>query len=102
MRMYVIALTAHVCTIPVLAFRCINNAAPTFPSNFKHALENFDVNEDGMAARTCVHVIVCIHVCMYVWSQLRMYVCMYKCTYFAIFVINALDCVRWPCQFLIP
>ena len=65
MCIYVIALTAHVCTIPVLALRCINNAAPTFPSNFKHALENFDVNEDGMAARTCVHVIVCIHVCMY-------------------------------------
>lgn len=28
--------------------KCINNAAPTFPSNFKHALESFDVNEDGL------------------------------------------------------
>ena len=101
MRMYVIALTAQVCTIPVLALRCINNAAPTFPSNFKHALENFDVNEDGMAALTCVHVIVCIHVCT-VCMVATTHVCMYKCTYFAIFVINTLDCVRWPCQFSIP
>jgi len=31
-----------------LLCRCINNAAPTFPSNFKHALESFDVNEDGL------------------------------------------------------
>lgn len=28
--------------------RCINNAAPSFPSNFKRALEEFDVNEDGL------------------------------------------------------
>lgn len=28
--------------------KCINNAAPSFPSNFKRALEEFDVNEDGL------------------------------------------------------
>ena len=28
--------------------RCINNAAPAFPNNFKRALEEFDVNEDGL------------------------------------------------------
>jgi hypothetical protein len=28
--------------------RCINNASPAFPSNFKKALEEFDVNEDGL------------------------------------------------------
>ncbi len=26
----------------------MNNAAPTFPNNFKRALEDFDVNEDGL------------------------------------------------------
>jgi hypothetical protein len=30
------------------AHRCINNASPAFPSNFKKALEEFDVNEDGL------------------------------------------------------
>lgn len=29
-------------------YRCVNNAAPTFPANFKRALEEFDVNEDGL------------------------------------------------------
>lgn len=29
-------------------FRCINNASPAFPNNFKKALEEFDVNEDGL------------------------------------------------------
>ncbi len=29
-------------------FRTVNNAAPTFPGNFKSALEQFDVNEDGL------------------------------------------------------
>ena len=28
--------------------RSINNANPSFPSNFKRALEEFDVNEDGL------------------------------------------------------
>ncbi|RYG62973.1 EF-hand domain-containing protein [archaeon] len=28
--------------------KCINNAAPSFPNNFKKALEEFDVNEDGL------------------------------------------------------
>eukprot|EP01031_Cornospumella_fuschlensis_P045479 gene45479-55660_t len=28
--------------------KCINNAAPSFPNNFKRALEEFDVNEDGL------------------------------------------------------
>lgn len=28
--------------------KCINNAAPSFPTNFKKALEEFDVNEDGL------------------------------------------------------
>lgn len=26
----------------------VNNASPTYPGNFKNALENFDVNEDGL------------------------------------------------------
>jgi hypothetical protein len=26
----------------------VNNAAPAFPGNFKNALEQFDVNEDGL------------------------------------------------------
>jgi hypothetical protein len=29
-------------------YRCINNASPAFPNNFKKALEEFDVNEDGL------------------------------------------------------
>lgn len=28
--------------------RTVNNAAPTYPANFKRALEEFDVNEDGL------------------------------------------------------
>lgn len=28
--------------------KCINNAAPSFPNNFRKALEEFDVNEDGL------------------------------------------------------
>mmetsp|Transcript_32101 Transcript_32101/g.54133 ORF Transcript_32101/g.54133 Transcript_32101/m.54133 type:complete len:327 (+) Transcript_32101:235-1215(+) len=28
--------------------KCINNASPSFPGNFKKALEEFDVNEDGL------------------------------------------------------
>ncbi|KAJ1434657.1 hypothetical protein B484DRAFT_446516 [Ochromonadaceae sp. CCMP2298] len=28
--------------------KCINNASPAFPGNFKKALEEFDVNEDGL------------------------------------------------------
>ncbi len=28
--------------------RCINNASPAFPGNFKRALQEFDVNEDGL------------------------------------------------------
>ena len=32
----------------VLSDRCINNASPAFPNNFKRALEEFDVNEDGL------------------------------------------------------
>lgn len=28
--------------------KCINNASPSFPNNFKRALEEFDVNEDGL------------------------------------------------------
>jgi Ca2+-binding EF-hand superfamily protein len=28
--------------------KTVNNASPTFPGNFKTALENFDVNEDGL------------------------------------------------------
>lgn len=28
--------------------KTVNNAAPTFPANFKSALESFDVNEDGL------------------------------------------------------
>jgi hypothetical protein len=28
--------------------RCVNNASPSFPNNFKNALEQFDVNEDGL------------------------------------------------------
>ena len=28
--------------------RCINNASPAFPGNFKKALQEFDVNEDGL------------------------------------------------------
>ncbi len=31
-----------------VASRCVNNASPSFPSNFKRALEEFDVNEDGL------------------------------------------------------
>jgi hypothetical protein len=31
-----------------IANRCINNASPAFPNNFKRALEEFDVNEDGL------------------------------------------------------
>mmetsp|Transcript_14638 Transcript_14638/g.22077 ORF Transcript_14638/g.22077 Transcript_14638/m.22077 type:complete len:178 (-) Transcript_14638:174-707(-) len=29
-------------------FRHVNNAAPTYPGNFKRALEDFDVNDDGL------------------------------------------------------
>lgn len=28
--------------------KCVNNASPSFPNNFKNALEQFDVNEDGL------------------------------------------------------
>jgi Ca2+-binding EF-hand superfamily protein len=28
--------------------KCINNASPSFPNNFRRALEEFDVNEDGL------------------------------------------------------
>ena len=28
--------------------KIVNNASPTFPANFKKALEEFDVNEDGL------------------------------------------------------
>jgi hypothetical protein len=34
--------------VSCLLHRCINNASPAFPSNFKKALEEFDVNEDGL------------------------------------------------------
>ncbi len=38
----------YVYIITIYYIRCINNAAPSFPSNFKKALEEFDVNEDGL------------------------------------------------------
>lgn len=31
-----------------LLFRVVNNAAPLFPGNFGRALDEFDVNEDGL------------------------------------------------------
>jgi hypothetical protein len=34
--------------VDLMFIRCINNASPAFPANFKRALQEFDVNEDGL------------------------------------------------------
>jgi hypothetical protein len=65
----------------------INNSAPSFPANFKNALEKFDVNA-GIYINylNYMYIIVFIHIHvytyiykggMYIYTYIYIYVCMY-------------------------
>jgi hypothetical protein len=43
-----LSLIFFLCICLISPVRCVNNASPSFPNNFKNALEQFDVNEDGL------------------------------------------------------